>query len=245
MRCCAPPTARAAGSRPTALYKQIYEAAGDLKPINISVDTLTRAFAGNEIDRVQVYGFAMHMQALAMVARRLGDDPEPSEPRAAWRPARDCRARPRGTARSASACISRAAKADEGEQPDDDLREFEFKKNQYGPRGQSMVLRYRGGLFLPEGGQLAAGKARPRIVGGSGVHGAAAAVRRSGAERQRQENLPELRARRRSPGRPRPKEYTAAVEARFRAGHAAAVRRRAGSGSSTTASHRVQRRALS
>ena len=52
----------------TSLYRQIYEAAGDIKPKNISVDTLSRAFAGNEIDRVQVYGFANHMQALAMVA---------------------------------------------------------------------------------------------------------------------------------------------------------------------------------
>ena len=49
----------------TNLYKQIYEAAGDIKPKNISIDTLSRAFAGNEIDRVQVYAFAMHMQALA------------------------------------------------------------------------------------------------------------------------------------------------------------------------------------
>ena len=52
----------------TALYHQLYEAAGDIKPKNISIDTLSRAFAGNEIDRVQVYAFAMHMQALAMVA---------------------------------------------------------------------------------------------------------------------------------------------------------------------------------
>jgi RecA-family ATPase len=52
----------------TQLYRQLYEAAGDIKPKNISIDTLSRAFAGNEIDRVQVYGFAMHMQALAMVA---------------------------------------------------------------------------------------------------------------------------------------------------------------------------------
>jgi hypothetical protein len=52
----------------TALYKQLYEAAGDIKPKNISIDTLSRAFSGNEIDRVQVYGFANHMQALAMVA---------------------------------------------------------------------------------------------------------------------------------------------------------------------------------
>ncbi len=44
----------------TDLYRSIYEAAGDIKPKNISVDTLSRAFAGNEIDRVQVYAFAMH-----------------------------------------------------------------------------------------------------------------------------------------------------------------------------------------
>jgi RecA-family ATPase len=52
----------------TELYRQIYEAAGDLKPKNISIDTLSRAFAGNEIDRTQVYAFAMHLQALAMAA---------------------------------------------------------------------------------------------------------------------------------------------------------------------------------
>jgi RecA-family ATPase len=52
----------------TALYKLLYEAAGDIKPINISIDTLTRAFSGSEIDRVQVYAFANHMQALALVA---------------------------------------------------------------------------------------------------------------------------------------------------------------------------------
>jgi RecA-family ATPase len=52
----------------TALYGQLYEAAGDIRPKNISIDTLSRAFAGNEIDRVQVYSFAMHMQKLAMVA---------------------------------------------------------------------------------------------------------------------------------------------------------------------------------
>ena len=52
----------------TDLYRQLYEAAGDIKPKNISIDTLSRAFAGSEIDRVQVYAFAMHMQALAMVA---------------------------------------------------------------------------------------------------------------------------------------------------------------------------------
>jgi RecA-family ATPase len=39
----------------------------------------------------------------------------------------------------------------DGEQPDTDLRELEFKKNQYGPLGESIVPRYQRGLFLPEG----------------------------------------------------------------------------------------------
>jgi RecA-family ATPase len=38
----------------------------------------------------------------------------------------------------------------DGEQPDSDLREIEFKKNNYGPKGHSIVLRYKNGLFLPE-----------------------------------------------------------------------------------------------
>jgi hypothetical protein len=38
-----------------ALYHQIREAAGDIKPKNISIDTLSRGFAGSELDRAQVY----------------------------------------------------------------------------------------------------------------------------------------------------------------------------------------------
>jgi RecA-family ATPase len=64
----------------TELYRQLYEAAGDIKPKNISIDTLSRAFAGNELDRVQVYAFAMHMQALAMVADGSVTGAQPSEP---------------------------------------------------------------------------------------------------------------------------------------------------------------------
>jgi RecA-family ATPase len=135
----------------TALYRQIFEAAGDIKPKNISIDTLSRAFSGNEIDRVQVYAFAMHMQALAMVAN--GSVTVLSHPSlqginsgsglsgsTAWHGAFRFRQYLKGV------------KAGDGEQPDNDLRELEFKKNQYGPRGNSIVLRYQHGLFLPEAG---------------------------------------------------------------------------------------------
>jgi len=135
----------------TGLYRQLYEIAGDIKPKNISVDTLSRAFAGNEIDRVQVYAFAMHMQALAEVAE--GAVTVLSHPSlqginsgsgisgsTAWHGAFRFRQ------------YLKSPKPDVGEQPDNDLRELEFKKNQYGPKGESIVLRYQRGLFLPEGG---------------------------------------------------------------------------------------------
>jgi RecA-family ATPase len=135
----------------TALYRQLYEAAGDIKPKNISIDTLSRAFSGNEIDRVQVYAFAMHMQALAMVAE--GSVTVLSHP--------SLQGISSGSGLSGSTAwhgafrfrqYLKSAKPSDGEQPDNDLRELEFKKNQYGPRGDSIVLRYHSGLFLPEAG---------------------------------------------------------------------------------------------
>jgi RecA-family ATPase len=146
----------------TALYKQLYQAAGDIKPKNISIDTLSRAFAGSEIDRVQVYAFCMHMQALAEVAG--GSVTVLSHPSlqginsgsgisgsTAWHGAFRFR------------MYLKSAKPDDGEQPDNDLREIEFKKNQYGPKGESMVLRYQRGLFLPEGGVSNLDKAARKV----------------------------------------------------------------------------------
>jgi RecA-family ATPase len=112
---------------------------------------LSRAFAGNEIDRVQVYAFAMHMQALAMVAG--GSVTVLSHP--------SLQGLASGSGLSGSTAWHGAfrfrqylhgVKPADGEQPDNDLRELEFKKNQYGPLGESVVLRYRSGLFLPEAG---------------------------------------------------------------------------------------------
>jgi RecA-family ATPase len=135
----------------TALYDELKEAAGDIKPKNISIDTLSRAFAGSEIDRAQVYAFASHMQALAMAANgsvTILGHPSLSgiasgsgfSGSTAWHGAFRFRQYLKGV------------KPDAGEQPDNDLRELEFKKNQYGPKGETIVLRYQHGLFLPEHG---------------------------------------------------------------------------------------------
>jgi RecA-family ATPase len=45
-----------------------------------------------------------------------------------------------------------APKLEQGEQPDTDLRELQFKKSNYGPIASNIVVRYQGGLFLPESG---------------------------------------------------------------------------------------------
>ena len=135
----------------TALYSRLKEAAIDIKPKNISIDTLSRAFAGNEIDRAQVYQFASHMQALAMAAG--GSVTILSHPSLAGMAS--------GSGISGSTAwhgafrfrqYLKGAKAEPGEQPDGDLRELQFKKNQYGPMGDPIVLRYQRGLFLPERG---------------------------------------------------------------------------------------------
>jgi RecA-family ATPase len=135
----------------TALYDRLYEAAGDIKPKNISIDTLSRAFAGNEIDRVQVYAFANHMQALAMVAG--GSVTVLSHPSVAGISS--------GSGISGSTAWHGAfrfrqyltgVKPGDGEQPDGDVRELQFKKNQYGPLGESVAVRYERGLFLPIAG---------------------------------------------------------------------------------------------
>jgi RecA-family ATPase len=146
----------------TELYNQLYEQAGDIKPKNISIDTLSRAFAGNEIDRPQVYAFAMHMQKLAMVAG--GSVTVLSHPSLAGIAS--------GSGISGSTAwhgafrfrqYLKGAKPDGGEQPDGDLRELQFKKNQYGPTGETIMLRYQHGLFLPEGGVSSLDKAAREI----------------------------------------------------------------------------------
>src|SRR6516225_3712430 len=100
--------------------------------------TRRRALSGRAAEsRTQVYGFAMHMQALAMAAG--GSVTVLSHPSlqgiasgsgisgsTAWRGAFRFRQYLTGI------------KPESGEQPDNDLRQLEFKKNQYGPIGETI-----------------------------------------------------------------------------------------------------------
>ena len=49
--------------------------------------------------------------------------------------------------------LLKEVKAEDGQRPDSDLRQLEFKKNQYGPISDTILLRYRHGM-LPEVGAL-------------------------------------------------------------------------------------------
>jgi RecA-family ATPase len=136
---------------PTPLYRQLLQAAGDLKPKMIGIASSANVFTGSEIDRTQTQQFIGLLNRLAMTAAGgvvliahpsltgINTDTGLS-----------------GTTQWHNAVRARfylkAIKAEADEQPDNDLRELVFKKNQFGPMSASIVLRYRNGLFLPEPG---------------------------------------------------------------------------------------------
>jgi RecA-family ATPase len=124
------------------------EQAGDLKPKHIGIDTAADVFAGSEIDRSQTRQFISLLRKLAIVAN--GSVVLLSHPSltgintgtgisgsTAWH--NSVRARMYMT----------APKLEAGEQPDSDVRDLQFKKNNYGPLAESIGLRWNKGLFLP------------------------------------------------------------------------------------------------
>jgi RecA-family ATPase len=134
----------------TALYGQLLQAAGDIKPKMIGIASSANVFAGSEIDRTQTQQFVGLLNRVALLASGsvvliahpsltgINTDTGLS-----------------GTTQWHNAVRARfylkGIKVEAGEQPDNDLRELVFKKNQFGPMSASMVLRYQNGLFLPEG----------------------------------------------------------------------------------------------
>jgi RecA-family ATPase len=132
----------------TPLYKQLLEAAGDIKPVLIGIAASANVFAGNENDRAQVQQFVGMLTRVAMVAN--GSVVLISHPSLAgintetglsgttqWH--NSVRAR----------YFMRTVKPQDGEPLDTDLREIVFKKNNYGSISESIQLRWNNGLFLP------------------------------------------------------------------------------------------------
>jgi RecA-family ATPase len=136
---------------PTAIYKRLLEAAGDIKPRMIGIASAANVFAGNENDRSQVQQFIGLLTRLGMLSRggvQLISHPSLTgintdtglSGNTQWHNAVRARFWLKGV------------KPIDGEQPDSDLREIVFKKNNYGPITDSIVLRWQDGLFLPVAG---------------------------------------------------------------------------------------------
>ena len=133
----------------TPLFDRLLKAATNIKPRHIGLDTSADLFGGNEVDRSQVRQFIGMLRKLAMAAD--GAVVLLSHP--------SLQGISSGTGLSGSTSWHNSVRArmylksaatEEGEPTD--LRKLEFKKNNYGPRAESVVLSFRDGLFLPVGG---------------------------------------------------------------------------------------------
>jgi RecA-family ATPase len=124
------------------------EAAGDIKPIQIVIASSPNVFAGSEIDRSQVQQFVGLLTSVTIVAN--GSLVLCSHPSLSGISSGSGLS---GTTQWHNAVRARffmkGVKPADGEQPDNDLREIEFKKNQYGKISDSIVLRYQAGMYLP------------------------------------------------------------------------------------------------
>lgn len=140
--------ARSGKVEPTPLYKQILEAAGDIKPKMFGIASSANVFAGNENERAQVQQFVGLLTRIAVVAN--GSVQLISHPSLTGI---NTDTGLSGTTQWHNAVRARSymksIKPEAGEQPNSDLRELVFKKNQYGPISETIVLRYQDGLFLP------------------------------------------------------------------------------------------------
>jgi RecA-family ATPase len=136
---------------PTERYKQLLQAAGDIKPAMMGIAASANVFAGNEIDRAQVQQFVGLLTRFAIVAN--GSVVLISHPSQAGITSDSGIS---GSTQWHNAVRARfylkGIKPENGEPTDTDVRELVFKKNNYGPMSESIVVRYQNGLFLPVAG---------------------------------------------------------------------------------------------
>jgi RecA-family ATPase len=145
-------TNRAGIIEPTPLYGQMHQAVCETKPKMLVIDTSADVFAGNENDRTQVRQFVGLLRRLAIdgcCSVLLCSHPSLTgitsgsglSGSTGWH--NSVRAR----------MFFRTAVTDQGEQPDPELRELVFMKNNYGPIGAKVLLRWKNGVFVPEPGE--------------------------------------------------------------------------------------------
>jgi RecA-family ATPase len=135
--------------RATPLLSRLTEAARDIRPKLIGLDTSADVFAGNENDRSQVRQFIGQLRGLAIAADAaviVATHPSLTginsgtglSGNTAWHNSVRARA------------YMRPLKTDDGSEPDKNLRVVEFMKSNYGPIAGTVTVRWKAGVFVPE-----------------------------------------------------------------------------------------------
>jgi RecA-family ATPase len=143
---------------PTRLYARVLEMAGDLKPAIIGIASTANVYAGSEIDRPQVQQFIGLLSRITMASGGgLNLISHPSLTGIAS-----------GSGISGSTQWHNAVRArfyitsvtgEDGEEPEGDLRKIVFKKNNYGPTSETIVVTYENGVFVEVAGGDAGARA--------------------------------------------------------------------------------------
>jgi RecA-family ATPase len=137
--------------RPTGLYQRLLADAIKIKPVSVTIDTLTDVYAGDEIDRNQTTQFVKLLQHMSIKAR--------CSTAILAHPSNAGMATGSGLSGSTgwhnkvrSRLYMHSPTTAKGEEIDSDVREIQFLKNNYGRQGDSIQIRWANGVFVPEGG---------------------------------------------------------------------------------------------
>jgi RecA-family ATPase len=135
--------------RPTALFHRLLADAIRIGPVSITIDTLTDVYAGDEIDRNQTTQFVKLLQHMAIKTRcSVAILAHPSNAGMATGSGLSGSTGWHNKVRSR--LYMRSPTTAKGEEIDSDVREIQFLKNNYGRQGDSIQIRWEGGVFVPE-----------------------------------------------------------------------------------------------
>jgi RecA-family ATPase len=131
--------------RPSSLFERIREDALRLKPKLICIDTVADVFAGKEIERAQVRQFITMLRGLAIDTNSaVVISAHPSLTGIAT-----------DTGLSGSTAWHNSVRARMYfKVAADGMRVLEFRKNNYGPVSETIILRWHDGVYIPEPGSL-------------------------------------------------------------------------------------------
>jgi RecA-family ATPase len=157
---------------PTAVYRWLYEMAGDIKPVQISIASVANIFAGSEIDRIQVQQFIKLLNRIPALTK--GSLVLVSQPSLTGIASTNVSHEGlSGTTQWHNAVRGRAVvkhiRPKDGDNSiiDTGLRTITFHKNQYGPPVAGITVCWTNGMFLPVAGSTTiAGAERAAAVEG-------------------------------------------------------------------------------